>query len=63
MMDLFTLAPFSDEDTSREAAKRIVPHIERLERSVLVAGSAARWRRTSWRRRSGSPGTRCARAS
>ena len=34
---LFTLAPFSDDDTSREAAKLIVPHLARLERSVLVA--------------------------
>lgn len=37
MPNLFTLAPHSDDDTSRAAAKAIVPHIERLERSVLVA--------------------------
>ena len=35
--DLFTLAPHSDDDTSRAAAKRIVPHLERLQRSVMVA--------------------------
>ena len=31
----WTLAPHSDEDTSREAAKAIVPHIARLEARVL----------------------------
>lgn len=34
---LFTLAPHSDADTSRAAAKAIVPHLERLERRVLEA--------------------------
>ena len=34
-MDLFTLAPHSDADTSRAAAKAIVPHLERLEARVL----------------------------
>ena len=33
----FTLAPHSDEDTSRDAAKAITPHLERLERRVLDA--------------------------
>lgn len=32
---LFTLAPHSDADASRDAAKKIVPHVERLERVVL----------------------------
>lgn len=35
--DLFTLAPHSDQDTSRAAAKAIVPHLERLESAVLLA--------------------------
>jgi DNA-binding MarR family transcriptional regulator len=34
---LFTPAPFSDSDTSRDAAKAIIPHIERLEAAVLDA--------------------------
>ena len=33
----FTLAPHSDEDTSRDAAKAIAPHLERLEQRVLDA--------------------------
>ena len=33
----FTLAPHSDEDTSRAAAKAITPHVERLERLVIGA--------------------------
>jgi len=33
--DLWTLAPHSDPDTSRDAAKSIAPHLERLEAEVL----------------------------
>ena len=36
-LSLFTPAPHSDSDTSREAAKRIVPHLARLESLVLEA--------------------------
>lgn len=35
--ELFTLAPHSDPDTSRQAAKQIVQHIEFLESRVLDA--------------------------
>lgn len=33
--DLFTLAPFSDMNTSRVAAKSMLPHLARLESRVL----------------------------
>ena len=38
----FTGAPHSDPDTSRAAAKAIVPHLERLEQRVLDALAATR---------------------
>jgi hypothetical protein len=40
-LSLFTPAPFSDDETSRSAAKRIVPHLARLENLVLEAIRAA----------------------
>jgi len=36
-LSLWTPAPHSDDDTSRSAAKRIVPHLARLETLVLEA--------------------------
>lgn len=41
LLPLFTLAPHSDADTSRQAAKRIVPHLARLESLCLEAIRAA----------------------
>ena len=38
---IFTPVPHSDEDTSREAAKRMIPHLARLESLVLEAIRAA----------------------
>lgn len=37
MDELFTLAPHSDADTSRAAARQIVPHLQALEEVVLAA--------------------------
>lgn len=40
-LPLWTLAPHSDEDTSREAARSMRPHLARLEAVVLEAVRAA----------------------
>ena len=40
-LSLYTPAPHSDQDTSRDAAKRIVPHLARLETLVYEAIRAA----------------------
>lgn len=40
-LSLWTPAPHSDQETSRDAAKRMVPHLARLENLVLEAIRAA----------------------